>query len=221
LGNARHILLFDAGPEAYAIGRNGDRLKIVFADVGAVVLSHGHWDHAGGLVEAIGKIVSSNGGKPVPCHVNQGMFQSRAIRLPDGGYIPFQDIPSVQALTSAGAAVINSPESRLLLGDLFYLSGEIPRVTAYKRGLASHMKRSEDGGRWEPDPWIMDERYLAAHVTSPQRRTLRQVRTSMAVCPFDVISNATPDKCVPHAARHLRPGTPTPPGSPTLTLFER
>jgi ribonuclease BN (tRNA processing enzyme) len=52
---------------------------------GAVVLSHGHWDHAGGLVEAIGKIVSSNGGKPVLCHVNQGMFQSRAIKLPDGG----------------------------------------------------------------------------------------------------------------------------------------
>src|SRR6476620_10330011 len=49
LGAARHILLFDAGPEAYAIGRNGDRLKIVFADVGAIVLSHGHWDHAGGL----------------------------------------------------------------------------------------------------------------------------------------------------------------------------
>ena len=165
LGNARHILLFDAGPEAYAIGRNGDRLKIVFADVGAVVLSHGHWDHAGGLVEAIGKIVSSNGGKPVPCHVNQGMFQRRAIRLPDGSYIPFQDIPSVQALTSAGAAVINSSESRLLLEDLFYLSGEIPRVTAYERGLPSHMKRSGDGGPWEPDPWIMDERYVAAHVT--------------------------------------------------------
>src|SRR4029453_17459258 len=49
LGNAHHVLLFDAGPEAYAISRNGDRLKIDFANVGAIVLSHGHWDHAGGL----------------------------------------------------------------------------------------------------------------------------------------------------------------------------
>jgi len=31
LGNAHHVLLFDAGAEAYAIGRNGDRLKIAFA----------------------------------------------------------------------------------------------------------------------------------------------------------------------------------------------
>src|SRR4030095_13459860 len=52
LGNAHHVLLFDAGPEAYALSRNGDRLKIAFANVGAIVLSHGHWDHAGGLVEA-------------------------------------------------------------------------------------------------------------------------------------------------------------------------
>jgi 7,8-dihydropterin-6-yl-methyl-4-(beta-D-ribofuranosyl)aminobenzene 5'-phosphate synthase len=164
LGNARQVLLFDAGPEAYAIDRNGDRLKIAFANVGAIVLSHGHWDHAGGLLEAINKIVSSNGGTPVSCYVNPGMFLSRAIRLPDGGYIPFKDIPSVQALTGAGAALVNSPEPRLLLSDLFYLSGEIPRVTPYERGLVSHMKRSRDGGSWEPDPWIMDERYVAVHV---------------------------------------------------------
>jgi 7,8-dihydropterin-6-yl-methyl-4-(beta-D-ribofuranosyl)aminobenzene 5'-phosphate synthase len=117
LGNAHHVLLFDAGPEAYAISRNGDRLKIAFANVGAIVLSHGHWDHAGGLVEAINKIVASNGGEPVACHVNPGMFRGRAIRLPDGGSIPFKDIPSVQALSGAGAAVINSPDPRLLLED--------------------------------------------------------------------------------------------------------
>src|SRR4029450_1701177 len=74
LGNAHHVLLFDAGPEAYAISRNGDRLKIAFANVGAIVLSHGHWDPAGGLGETIKKIVASNGAEPVFCHVNPGMF---------------------------------------------------------------------------------------------------------------------------------------------------
>ena len=52
----------------------------------------------------------------------------------------------------------------MLLEDLFYLSGEIPRVTPYERGLLSHMQRSGDGSSWEPDPWIMDERYVAAHI---------------------------------------------------------
>src|SRR5512144_582754 len=35
VGGASHVLLFDAGPEAYAIARNGERLKIDFGSVGA------------------------------------------------------------------------------------------------------------------------------------------------------------------------------------------
>ena len=164
VGSASRVLLFDAGPEAYAFARNGERLKIAFGNVGAIVLSHGHWDHAGGLVEAVHKVVSSNGGKPVDCHVNPGMFVTRAAQLPDGRYLPFKDIPSAEALTDAGAVVVNSPEPRLLLDDLFFLSGEIPRVTPYERGMPRHMKKSPDGTSWEPDPLILDERYVAARI---------------------------------------------------------
>lgn len=163
-GSTSRVLLFDAGPEAYAIARNAERLKIAFGDVGAIVLSHGHWDHAGGLLEAVARVVSANGGKPIECHVNQGMFTTRAVKTPDGRYLPFKDIPSVEALKKAGAAVVNSPAPRLLLEDLFYLSGEIPRVTAYERGMSSHMKKSPDDSGWEPDPLILDERYVAIRV---------------------------------------------------------
>lgn len=159
-----HTLLFDAGPEAYAFGRNAERLGVPFADIEAIVLSHGHWDHAGGLVEAVRRVVSANGGKGVACHVNPGMFVSRAAWLPDGAYLPFKDIPGVQALTEAGADVVNASESRLLLEDVFYLSGEIPRVTAFERGMSRHVRRSADGGAWEPDPLILDERYVAVHI---------------------------------------------------------
>lgn len=161
---ASRVLLFDAGPEAYAFARNGARLKIAFGQVGAIVLSHGHWDHAGGLLEAVREVVAARGGKPVACHVNPGMFLTRGFQLPDGGYLPFKDIPGPPALADAGAAVINAPEARLLLEDLFYLSGEIPRVTPYERGLPRHMKRAADGASWEPDPWLLDERYVAARV---------------------------------------------------------
>jgi len=47
---------------------------------------------------------------------------------------------------------------------MFYLSGEIPRVTPYERGLPPHVKLGEDGQSWEPDPLILDERYVAMHV---------------------------------------------------------
>src|SRR3954470_25688 len=45
LGGDVQILLFDTGPEAYTFARNGDRLQTPFSEVGAIVLSHGHWDH--------------------------------------------------------------------------------------------------------------------------------------------------------------------------------
>lgn len=158
-----YTMLFDAGPEAYPIARNGERLGISFGSVGAIVLSHGHWDHAGGLLEAVRMVGTSNGGKPIECHVNPGMFATRALKKPDGRYLPFKDIPSTESLTEAGAAVVNSAKARLL-HDLFYLSGEIPRVTPYELGLPSHMKKSLDGTGWEPDPMILDERYVAVRV---------------------------------------------------------
>lgn len=164
MGSDIQILLFDTGPEAYTIARNGDRLKTPFGEVGAIVLSHGHWDHGGGLPEAIRLVTSANGGKPVPCHVNDGMFVSRAVRLPNGSYLPHEDLMRPAQLAKAGAAVVSSGEARLIVEQMFYLSGEIPRVTPYEKGYPPHMKLAADGASWEPDPWIMDERYVAAHV---------------------------------------------------------
>ena len=54
-----HTLLFDGGPEGYAVERNGGRLGVDFSAVESVVLSHGHWDHAGGLVKALEMITAS------------------------------------------------------------------------------------------------------------------------------------------------------------------
>ena len=44
------------------------------------------------------------------------------------------------------------------------MSGEIPRVTSYEAGVPNHLTRGADGQAWEPDPLIMDERYVAVHV---------------------------------------------------------
>jgi 7,8-dihydropterin-6-yl-methyl-4-(beta-D-ribofuranosyl)aminobenzene 5'-phosphate synthase len=163
-GGARHTLIFDAGPEAYTVTRNGALLKIPFGDAGAVVLSHGHWDHAGGLVEALRLVASGNSGRRLECHVNPGMFVPRGTLRHGSEPLPQKAIPTLGELADAGAVVVNRPEARLLLESCFYLSGEIPRVTPYERGLPGHLKRTADGKGWEPDPWIRDERYLAAVV---------------------------------------------------------
>ncbi len=156
-------ILFDSGPEGYGVERNGDRLGVQFGEIGAAVFSHGHWDHVGGMVTALKLMKAANGGRRVPVHVNEGMFVTRAIRFPDGSLVYFADVPSPAELEDAGGEVVIGGQARLLLDDMFYLSGEIPRITDYEKGLIGQVRRTDKGG-WDDDPLIMDERFLAVHV---------------------------------------------------------
>jgi len=163
VGDRRHTLLFDAGPEGALFLRNCKNLGVSLAGVGAIAISHGHWDHMGALLDAVGHI-SGAPGKPVPCHVNAGMFFERGARLSTGQVARFQAVPSVDMLNAKGADVVESGEARLLVEDCFYLSGEIPRLTSFEKGRPDHLCRKTPDGPWEPDPLILDERYVAVHV---------------------------------------------------------
>ncbi len=161
-GNSKHSILFDSGPEGEIFQRNVNKLNAKIGAVEAVVLSHGHWDHAGGFLTAVDLIKSKNHGRDTAFHVNPGMFYQRAI-MHDDQIFPFKKIPSVCELEKRGARIVNCSEPRLLLEDLFYLSGEIPRVTDYEKGFPSHVRQLPNG-QWENDQWIMDERFLAVNV---------------------------------------------------------
>jgi 7,8-dihydropterin-6-yl-methyl-4-(beta-D-ribofuranosyl)aminobenzene 5'-phosphate synthase len=164
-GSARHTVLFDSGPEDYAFERNVTRLGIDLGAVESIVLSHGHWDHGGGMLKALELIRRLNGGRQVPYYAHPGMFCTRARRLPDGRMLPSKDVPSIATLAAQGAGVVNTRECRVFLDDMFFVSGEIPRVTPFEQGLAGHFRRSEHGRQWEPDPWLTDERFVALEVS--------------------------------------------------------
>jgi 7,8-dihydropterin-6-yl-methyl-4-(beta-D-ribofuranosyl)aminobenzene 5'-phosphate synthase len=158
-----HSLLFDGGPEGWAFERNARRLGVDLASVDAVALSHGHWDHAGGLPTAIAAVKAARGGRPVPTHVNPGMFVKRATRTSSGRIVPFGDVPAPEELTRAGAELVSSVDARSIEGGAFYLSGEIPRVTSFEKGLPAQVRQEADGS-WTADPLVLDERFLAVHL---------------------------------------------------------
>lgn len=162
-GPARHAVLFDSGPEEYAFERNSSRLGVDLGQVESVVLSHGHWDHAGGMLKALELIGARNGGREVPYYAHPGMFRSRARRLPSGDFLPTKDVPKPPALTARGARVLTLTEGATFLDRMFFVSGEIPRVTPFEKGLPAHYQKTAEG-QWEPDPWLRDERFLAVQV---------------------------------------------------------
>ena len=165
-GDSSRTVLFDSGPEGYAFERNCTRLGVNVGAVESIVLSHGHWDHGGGMLKALDLIRVKNGNRPIPYYAHPEMFRSRARKLPGGEMLPSRDVPSIEILTERGAQVVNTRAAQMLLDGMFYLSGEIPRVTLFERGLAGHYQRTEDGLDWTPDPWLTDERFLSVNVKS-------------------------------------------------------
>ncbi|MBS0638396.1 MAG: MBL fold metallo-hydrolase [Proteobacteria bacterium] len=157
-------LLFDGGPVDYAVERNGTRLGVDFGAIEAAMLSHGHWDHAGGIPRALSMINAANGSKPIPLYLHPGMFHERGQRQPDGGVFPMDNVPVPALWREYGAEPVVTDQPDTCLDDLFWISGEIPRLTAYEKGLVNQVRRIAWDEPWEPDPLLMDERFLAVNV---------------------------------------------------------
>jgi 7,8-dihydropterin-6-yl-methyl-4-(beta-D-ribofuranosyl)aminobenzene 5'-phosphate synthase len=164
VGERTRTLLFDAGPEDYAVARNGENLRVDFGAVEALVLSHGHWDHGGGMLEAVRRVRAARPDGELRCHLHPGMFRQRGMRLPQGVVFPMDDVPTPDDYRAAGCEPVVSDQPAALLDGAYFVSGEIPRVTDYEQGLPGHMARDSADDEWEPDPWIMDERFVAVHV---------------------------------------------------------
>ena len=157
-----HTVLFDGGPDPDTLERNGLKTGFNFGSIEALVLTHGHFDHSEGLIRAAQLIRAQNGGKRIPLHVHPDAFAKRGLRLQDDTILPLQDVHSPEALERAGLQIKKSDKPEKILNDMFYLSGEIPRGS-FEKGLENQL-RLEDSGSWVPDPLVMEERFMAAHV---------------------------------------------------------
>lgn len=165
IGDTSHSLLFDTGPDEWVFERNIVRLGLDLSQVGAMVLSHGHWDHAAAMPRALQMITLANGGKPVPTYLHPDMFASRAVKNPQGRMMPMEDIPSPQVLAGNGAELIITRDEQSVLSKSFYVSGEIQRVTSFERGMPGQHRLGPDG-EWELDELLVDERFVAVHIAS-------------------------------------------------------
>ena len=106
-------MLFDAGPVDYAVEHNGTRLGIDFGAIEAVVLSHGHWDHGGGLLKAF-ELIRDRGARTRTRRstLHPGMFAERGQRQPDGGVLPTALLPTPDELADRRRRARRSPTHR-------------------------------------------------------------------------------------------------------------
>jgi len=133
-------LLFDTG-QGKSILNNLECLRKVPGRIGALALSHGHYDHTGGLKQ----VLQHSGQVDVFCH--PGVFTERfaAIKADGGSTYRSAGLPFARSeLESLGARfVFNTAWSEIKPG--VYLCGEVPRATGFEKEDRRLVVRSHDG----------------------------------------------------------------------------
>jgi 7,8-dihydropterin-6-yl-methyl-4-(beta-D-ribofuranosyl)aminobenzene 5'-phosphate synthase len=165
-GDETHTVLFDAGPYEEVWLDNAARLDVDLASIEVVFLSHWHWDHSGGLpaaVQAIAEARAAVGLAPPVVDLHPDRPDQRGTKAASGVMVMLPPEPRFEAFEAAGAELVTHDEAHAIAGGFFLASGEIERQTSYEVGLVGH--HSYRDGVAQPDPLILDERFLAAEVT--------------------------------------------------------
>ncbi|GAC1422380.1 MAG: MBL fold metallo-hydrolase [Ktedonobacteraceae bacterium] len=156
-GEKRGTILFDTGLNPRNILYNIDALEVNAADIQAIVLSHGHADHAMGLPGFIQRLGSRN----MPLILHPDAYLERKLMLPNGdeSYLP---PPRKSDLLREHIQVIEEVGPSMLVEGMVLISGEVVRATSFEKGFPVHYAKHDH--EWKPDPLIYDDQCAILHV---------------------------------------------------------
>lgn len=152
-----HTILMDTGHNAHSVIHNMEWLGTDPGTIEAIVVSHSHMDHAGGLYGLVEKI-----NRPVPLLAHPDIFAGlRLLKTRDGRDVRFPNCYDRDRLIAAGMELVESRDPTLTAGGTLLVTGEVERTTAYEEGIPGAYMEKE--GRLQPDP-IVDDQSLVAHL---------------------------------------------------------
>jgi 7,8-dihydropterin-6-yl-methyl-4-(beta-D-ribofuranosyl)aminobenzene 5'-phosphate synthase len=156
-GGSTRRLLFDAGLSPDGLVSNMRALGVDLGSIEAIVLSHGHSDHTAGLdgfIRAVGRT-------SLPVMIHPEFWSRRRLVIP--GHDPVElPTTSRSALEGAGFTIIEDRQPSFLFGGSVLITGEVDRTSGFEPGFPP--QQALRGGRWEPDPLVLDDQALIVHV---------------------------------------------------------
>ena len=150
-------ILYDAGLGRNTVLHNMDVLAVQVNDLRAVVLSHGHADHHGGLEGLFQRV----GRRKLPLVLHPDVWRDRRIVFPTGVQIHMPP-PSHNDLDREGVTIVEERGPSLLLDGMVLVTGQVERVTDFEKGFP--LQQARTNGEWEPDTWIWDDQAVVCHL---------------------------------------------------------
>jgi 7,8-dihydropterin-6-yl-methyl-4-(beta-D-ribofuranosyl)aminobenzene 5'-phosphate synthase len=149
-------VLYDTGGSPEGVVTNADRMGLDLSEIESIVLSHGHYDHFGGLL-AVLKVV---GKQDLPIIVHEDMFKTRGVVETDGTIRKYADFPRDDQVRPA--RYVRTKQPYLTADETVLVTGEIPRETDFEKGFPQHRVFAND--QWQPDPWLLDDRAIVINI---------------------------------------------------------
>ncbi len=141
-------ILFDTGASISA-SYNADVLGIDLSKIDKVVLSHGHYDHTGGLRQILGKM-----GKEVEIIAHPDIWAAKYSRS-QGRKDRYNGIPFQRQELERLGANFNLTTKPVRITDSIMTTGEVPMVTDFEEIEPVFFVKQDSG--WQPDKLLDDQ----------------------------------------------------------------
>ncbi|MFN2356687.1 MAG: MBL fold metallo-hydrolase [Desulfotignum sp.] len=151
-------LLMDTG-QGLGLAHNAKALKIDLAALDGVVISHGHFDHTGGLLQIPAQE------RPLPVHAHPDLFAGKYL-LPKDQDPTYIGIPfSQQVLEETINARFEFHSEFLEIAPGIFFSGQVPRTYSFEPSDDRLVIKTREG--FVPDPFNDDASLLIDTLSGP------------------------------------------------------
>lgn len=139
--------LFDTGQTDVFL-RNADKMKLDLEHLDGIILSHGHYDHCGGMKYWARKHISSQHAFPnIPIYIDRKAFDKKYSGHPKTGELLFGGIDAeAEAWMKQSADIHYTEHGRATVAENVYLLSEVPSVTDFESVPARFFKEIQVEG---------------------------------------------------------------------------